>query len=128
MHANAPSAMSIVATTPRFYFEQRPRGHAPGVLLSAHRNVFLERFVKCLGKPSRRRRVGFLYGWVTEGENRSREEFGMERLGDVVRQSSSLSAEELMHYIFSRRQISAARLVSTMNVTIVVSDAILTAR
>jgi len=38
---------------------------------------------------------------VTEAENRSQEEFGMERLGDVVRHGSSLSAEELMHEIFS---------------------------
>jgi phosphoserine phosphatase RsbU/P len=38
---------------------------------------------------------------VTEAENRSQEEFGMERLGDVLRHGSSLSAEELMHEIFS---------------------------
>jgi serine phosphatase RsbU (regulator of sigma subunit) len=38
---------------------------------------------------------------VTEAENRSQEEFGMERLCNVVRRGSSLSAEELMHDIFS---------------------------
>ena len=38
---------------------------------------------------------------VTEAENRSQEEFGMDRLCNVVRHGSSLSAEELMHDIFS---------------------------
>lgn len=38
---------------------------------------------------------------VTEAENRSEEEFGLERLCNAVRHGSSLSAEELMSDIFS---------------------------
>ena len=37
---------------------------------------------------------------LTEAANRSGEEFGMERLSDVVRRGSSLAAEELMLDIF----------------------------
>ncbi len=37
---------------------------------------------------------------VTEAENRSVEEFGMERLSATVRRGSSLSAEELMAKIY----------------------------
>ena len=38
---------------------------------------------------------------VTEAENRSGEEFGMERLSAIVRRGSSLSAEELMTNIYN---------------------------
>jgi sigma-B regulation protein RsbU (phosphoserine phosphatase) len=38
---------------------------------------------------------------VTEAENRSGEEFGMERLSATLRRGSSLSAEELMTNIYN---------------------------
>jgi sigma-B regulation protein RsbU (phosphoserine phosphatase) len=38
---------------------------------------------------------------VTEAENRSGEEFGMERLSATVRRGSSLSAEDLMINIYN---------------------------
>jgi serine phosphatase RsbU (regulator of sigma subunit) len=38
---------------------------------------------------------------VTEAENRAQEEFGMDRLCNVIRHGSSLSAEELMRDIFN---------------------------
>jgi sigma-B regulation protein RsbU (phosphoserine phosphatase) len=45
--------------------------------------------------------VVFYTDGVTEAANRSGEEFGIERLSAKVRQNSSLSAEDLMVYIYN---------------------------
>jgi sigma-B regulation protein RsbU (phosphoserine phosphatase) len=57
---------------------------------------------------------------VTEAENRSGEEFGMERLSAVVRRGSSMAAEELMSDIFNSAATFCGEVGFTDDVTILV--------
>ena len=50
---------------------------------------------------------------ITEAENPQEEEFGMDRLSDLIRRGSMLSAEELATTFFGVPRISVRELAST---------------